>query len=408
MMKENGATAIKGGLIITPFQRIENGVILIERGEIKAVGEERRVEIPSEARVIDARGKTVVPGFIDIHGHGGGGNDTLDGTYEAINNIAEFKAENGTTGFLPTTVTAPQDKLLNSARAVREAIEKGTGGAEALGIHLEGPYLNVEKKGAQNEKYIRKPSLEELDEIIEASDGSVKIVTLAPEVEGSIEFIKGVCQRGIVASAGHTNATYEEVVSAVKAGLSHICHTYSAMREFHHREPGVVGAVLSRDELTAELIADGLHVHPAAIELLIKCKGVDKVILVTDAVVGAGIPEGEYELGGKTIIIKKERHEYVLIGRRIVIEAGLSRFPDGTIAGSVLTMNTAVRNVANFVGLPLQDAVKMATVNPARRIGVYERKGSLEAGKDADVAVVDDKLNVYMTMVKGRIVYEKR
>jgi len=407
-MKENGLNAIRSGLIITPFRRIENGIILIEKGEIKAVGEERRIEIPSEARVIDARGKTVVPGFIDIHGHGGGGNDTLDGTYEAIKNIAKFKAKNGTTGFLPTTVTAPQDKLLNSVRAVRDAIERGTGGAEVLGIHLEGPYLNVEKKGAQNEQYVRKPSLEELDEIIGASGGSVKIVTLAPEIEGSIEFIKGVCQRGIVASAGHTDATYEEVVSAVKAGLNHVCHTYNAMRGLHQREPGTLGAALTIEGLTNEIVSDGIHVHPAAMELLIKCKGVDKVILVTDAVVGAGMSEGEYELGGKTIIIKKERHEYELIGRRIVIEDGLSRFPDGTIAGSVLTMNSAVRNIANFVGLPLQDAVRMATVNPARRIGVYGRKGSLEAGKDADIAVVDDKLNVYMTMVKGSVVYEKR
>jgi len=243
--------------------------------------------------------------------------------------------------------------------------------------------------GGQPPKYIRKPDSEELGRLVEASNNNIKIITLAPEVEGGLELIRRVVQQGVVASIGHSDATYDEALRAVEAGVSHACHTYNAMRGFHHREPGTLGLVLTTDKLTAELIADGIHVHPAAMRILVKCKGTDRIILVTDAIVGTGT-QGKYKLGGRDIIVTEKS----------------SKFLDGSIAGSVLTMDSAVKNMVELAGVSLRDAIKMATVNPARRIGVYDRKGSLEIGKDADITIVDEQLNVYMTMVRGRVVYE--
>ena len=382
--------AIKNGRIATPIDIVSDGVILVKNSKIEAVGEKDKVTIPSDALAIDARGRIVTPGFIDVHVHGGGGSDVMDGSYDALNEMSTFEARHGTTGFLPTPYTDSQERLLASVKAIETAMKRGTSGGEILGIHLEGPYINIERKGGQPPEYIRKPDLEELRLLLEASNNNVKMITLAPEVNGGSEFVRRIIQYGVVASIGHSNATYDEALRAVDAGVSHACHAYNAMREFHHREPGVVGAVLSCDELTAELIADGIHVHPAAMKILVKCKGTDRIILVTDAVVGTGM-EGRYKLGGRDVVITKKD----------------SRFLDGALAGSVLTMDSAVRNIMGLVGASLQDAVKMATVNPARRIGVYDRKGSLEAGKDADITIVDDQINVYMTMVMGKIVYER-
>jgi len=382
--------AIKNGRIATPIDIVSDGVILVKNSKIEAVGEKDKVTIPSDALAIDARGRIVTPGFIDVHVHGGGGSDVMDGSYDALNEMSTFEARHGTTGFLPTPFTDSPERLLASVKAIETAMKRGTSGGEVLGIHLEGPYINIERKGGQPPEYIRKPDLEELRLLLEASNNNVKMITLAPEVNGGSEFVRRIIQYGVVASIGHSNATYDEALRAVDAGVSHACHAYNAMREFHHREPGVVGAVLSCDELTAELIADGIHVHPAAMKILVKCKGTDRIILVTDAVVGTGM-EGRYKLGGRDVVITKKD----------------SRFLDGALAGSVLTMDSAVRNIMGLVGASLQDAVKMATVNPARRIGVYDRKGSLEAGKDADITIVDDQINVYMTMVMGKIVYER-
>jgi len=386
----NNIVAIKNGRIVTPRDMIENGVILVKNAKIKAVGEKDKVGVPSNALVIDASGRAVTPGFIDIHIHGSGGSDTMEASYDSLNNMSIFEARHGTTGFLPTTITASQEDLLVSVRAIKTAMEKGTSGGEILGVHLEGPYINIERKGGQPPEYIRKPDLEELGHLIRESNNSIKIVTLAPEVEGGLELVRRVVQKGIVASIGHSDSTYEEALRAVEAGISHACHTYNAMKGFHHREPGALGAVLTTDKITAELVADGIHAHPAAMRILVKCKGTDRIILVTDAIVGTGM-RGRYKVGGRDIIVTMKS----------------SRFLDGSIAGSVLTMDSAVKNMMELVGISLRDAVKMATVNPARRIGVYNRKGSLEVGKDADITIVDDRLNVHMTMVMGRIVYKR-
>jgi len=383
-------TVIKNGTVITPFRTIKNGVVIFENRKITAVGRESDVKIPKGAIAIDASGKIVAPGFIDIHIHGGGGRDIMEGSYEAINEIAKFVASHGTTAFLPTTVSASRDDLLNAVRAVKKAIERGTEGAEVLGIHLEGPYINPEKCGAHDAEYVRPPSPDEIKELLEAANRTIKIVTFAPEVKGSKELVKELGKLGIVASIGHSNATYREAMDAINLGVTHAAHTFNEMRSFHHREPGVLGAVLVRDKLTAELISDNIHVHPVAMKLLVRTKGTDKVVLVTDAIQAAGMPDGKYKLGKQSVIVEK----------------GVCRLESGELAGSTLTMDEAVRNAMKLVGIPLRTAIKMATINPAVVVSVDKNKGSLEPGKDADIVIIDDEVNVYVTIVKGKVVYK--
>jgi len=383
-------SVIRNGTIITPYKTMKNGVVIFESEKIVAVGRESDVKMPKSARIIDASDKIVAPGFIDLHIHGGKGRDIMDASYEAINEIAKFVASHGTTSFVPTTISAPGPDLLRAMEAVKTAMEKGTDGAEVLGAHLEGPYISLEKHGAHDTNYIRHPSLEEFGEIWETCNHAVRIVTLAPEIEGSRLFIQKLRELGIVVSIGHSNATYIQAIDAIKQGVRHATHVFGRMSGFNHREPGVVGAVLTHDELTAELICDSIHVHPAAMDLLTRAKGSKKVVLVTDAIRAAGMPDGKYALGKQYIIVKD----------------GVSRLESGDLAGSTLTMDRAVRNVMKLVGLPLQTAVEMATINPAVAIGVNGNKGSLELGKDADIVIIDDELNVYMTIVKGNIVYK--
>ncbi|TET20476.1 N-acetylglucosamine-6-phosphate deacetylase [Candidatus Bathyarchaeota archaeon] len=384
-------SVIKNGTVITPSKMIKNGVVVFKDERIITVGQEKDVETPKEAKVIDASGGIVAPGFIDIHIHGGKGTDVMDASYKAINKLARFKASHGTTAFLATTISAAHNDLLNAAKTVKVSIKKGTDGAEVLGIHLEGPYINPKKCGGQDSKYIRPPSTDEFREILKASNYAVRLVTLAPEVEGAKKLIVELRNFGITASIGHSNATYSEVVDAIKHGISHAAHTFNRMRGFDHREPGVVGTVLIHDELTAELICDYVHVHPAAMKLLTKVKGSSGVVLVTDAIRAAGMPDGKYKLGKRNVIVKN----------------GVSRLESGGLAGSTLTMNKAVRNMVNLVGASLQEAVSMATINPAKVVGVDNRKGSLEQGKDADFVILDRELNVCSTIVRGKMVHRK-
>ena len=385
------ASVIKNGMVITPSKTIEKGVVVFEDGKITAVGQPNRAKVPRNAKLIDASGKIVAPGFIDIHVHGGKGRDVMDASYEAVKDMAKFVVSHGTTSFVPTTISAPRSELLRTVGAVKTAMEKGTDGAEVLGAHLEGPYINLEKRGAHDANYVRLPSMDEIEEIWEASNSAVKIVTLAPELEGSKTLIQKLKELGIVASIGHSNATYIQTVDAMKRGVRHATHMFNRMRGFDPREPGVVGAVLVHDKLTASLICDGIHVHPAAMNLLTRVKGPERVVLVTDAIRAAGMPDGEYALGKQRIIVKD----------------GVSRLESGDFAGSTLTMDRAVRNIMRLVETPLQRAVKMATINPAAVVNVDENKGSLESGKDADIVIIDDEINVYLTIVKGKILYRR-
>jgi len=380
---------IENGMVITPSKTIEKGVVVFEDGKITALGQKNRVRVPKSAKVMDASGKIVAPGFVDIHVHGGKRRDIMDASYEAVKEIAKFLVSHGTTSFVPTTISAPRPDLLRAVRAVKTAMEKGTDGAEVLGAHLEGPYISLEKRGAHDVNYVRLPSIDEFEELWESSNRAVKVVTLAPELEGSKVLIQKLRELGIVASIGHSNATYIQAVDAIKHGVRHATHMFNRMSGFDPREPGVVGAVLVHDELTAELICDGIHVHPAAMNLLTRVKGPERVVLVTDAIRAAGMPDGEYALGKQRLIVKD----------------GVSRLESGDFAGSTLTMDRAVKNIMKLIGTPLQTAVKMATINPAAVVNVDENKGSLEPGKDADIVIIDDEINVYLTIVKGKILY---
>jgi len=394
MINKNKRIIIINGTIITPFHLISGKGIIVEEGKIIEMvnKEELSTATLTGAEVIEGKDKYIAPGYIDIHVHGGGGSDVMDGDYEAINQIAITHSHFGTTSFLPTTMTMSKDKIIRSLRSICEAVKKGTAGAEILGIHMEGPYINPEKKGAQREEDIKKISLGEFLEFNQASGNLIRLVTIAPEMPGAIGLIKYLYKQGIIASAGHTNATYAQVQAGIQAGLSHVTHTFNAMRELHHREPGVVGAALTSPELTVEVIADGIHIHPIVLKILTKIKEGEKIVLMTDAMRAAGLKEGTYDLGGQEVIVTK----------------GQARLKDGTLAGSVLTMDKAVKNMASKVGVPLPKAIQMASFNPARSIGIDDKKGSLEPGKDADIVILNKNLETELTIVAGKIVYRRK
>ena len=324
-----------------------------------------------------------------MHVHGGGGFDIMDGKYEAIKQVAAAHSRFGTTAFLPTTMTMRKDKIIESLKSVKEAIVKGTGAAEILGVHLEGPYINSERKGAQKKEDIKNPSIEEFLEFNLASGNLIRLLTIAPEIPGAIELIHWLSEHKIIASVGHSNATYEQVQESIRAGLNHVTHTFNAMSGLNHHEPGVVGAALSSPELIVEMIADGVHLHPAVMKILTRVKGAEKIVLITDAIRATSMPEGTYDLGGQDVIVTN----------------GQARLKNGTLAGSILTMDKAVRNMISMAGVSLKEAVQMATINPAKCLGIEGRKGSLAAGKDADIVILDKKLKVKLTMVKGKIVH---
>lgn len=387
-------TVIRGGRVLTPDAEISDGVVIIDGGRIAYVG--AAVDSPliasSDEIEIDANGGIVCPGFIDMHVHGGGGADTMDGTDEALRVMARTHAKYGTTALLPTTVTAPHDTLLEVAAAVRRAVGTDTGGAQVLGLHLEGPYINPKRAGAHNPDHMRLPTRHELEQLYEAAGSSWRVVTMAPEVLGAHAATRWLVERGVRVAIGHTDATYEQAMAAVSAGARHATHLFNAMRGWHHREPGCIGAILDRDDVAAELIADGLHVHPAAIRVVLRCKGPERAVLVTDCMRARDMPDGEYRLGDVMVTVRD----------------GQARLQDGlTLAGSLLTMADGVRLLVQQVGVSLADAVRMAASSPARALGVDHVKGTLEAGKDADVVVFDQDLTVRATIVAGRVVYSR-
>lgn len=394
MINKNKRIIIINGTIITPFHLVSGKAIIVEKGRIKEIvnKEELCTTALTGAEVIKGKDKYIVPGYIDIHVHGGGGSDVMDGNYEAINQIAIAHSHFGTTSFLPTTMTMSKDKIIRSLRSICKAVKKGTEGAEILGIHMEGPYINPEKKGAQKEDDIKKISIEGFLEFNQASGNLIRLVTIAPEMPGAIGLIKYLYKQGIIASVGHTNATYVQTQAGIQAGLSHVTHTFNAMRELHHREPGVVGAALTSPELTVEVIADGIHIHPVVLKILTKIKKGEEIVLITDAMRAAGLKEGTYDLGGQEVIVAK----------------GQARLKDGTLASSVLTMDKAVKNMVNKVGIQLPKAIQMASFNPARSIGIDDKKGSLEPGKDADIVILNKNLETELTIVAGKIVYRRK
>lgn len=365
------------------------GWLLTDGRSIKQMGPGERPDIPADAetQVIDAQGATLAPGFIDLHVHGAVGYEVMDADAQGLRAMARFYARHGVTSFLATTWTATGSAIMQALEVVDECMGPMPDGATVLGAHIEGPYLNVSKCGAQDPALIRPAEPDEALPILET--GIVRLLALAPEIPGNGWLIDACVERGITVSAAHTAATYDDMVAAVSRGLRQTTHTYNAMTPLGHREPGVVGAALTLPELSCELIADNIHVHPAAMDVLVRARGVDHVILISDAIRGAGMPEGEYQIDT----------------RRVFVRDGAVRLPDGTLAGSILTLDRALRNILTATGLPLEKAWPMSSLNAARAIGVSASKGSLEVGKDADLVLLDPELAVRLTIAEGRVVY---
>ncbi len=379
---------ITGGKIITPFEVIEEGFIAVKRGIITDLGTRGKMpEISAGVEEFDARGYYVIPGMIDIHTHGARGHDVMDGTAEALREITRHKLGRGTTSWVGTTVTSSGEQILKAENALKNYLEGNPEESVLLGLHLEGPFISREKKGAQNEEFIRNPSLEEYREWKEHLGSYFKILTLAPEMEGALEIIKEAAEDAILVAAGHTNATYSETKKAMTAGLTHAAHFFNGMRSLHHREPGVIGAFLENPETTLELILDGAHLHPAIVRLVWKAAGPERIVLITDSMRAAGMPDGKYDLGGQ----------------EVTISDGIARLKDGTLAGSSLDIDRALRMMLEMVGEDLKTVLPAATINPARCLGVEGERGSLEPGKRADIVLLDGDLKPCKTITGGTV-----
>ncbi len=378
-------TYITNGRIVLPEAVIEGKVLAFDAESGKIVGVVDAA--PAGADVIDANGGIVAPGLVDIHIHGYLGEDTCDAKPDGIKKMAYGVAENGVTAFLPTTMTVAKAEIEAALDAVRSLKEesKSWDGAEIIGVHAEGPFINPSKKGAQAEENILTPDAD----FILANADIITSVTMAPEMDKDHACIKKLAADGrVLVSMGHTDATFAEAMSAAKDGVNHATHLFNAMSALAHRNPGVVGAALASENVSVEVIADTFHINPGLYSIVAKVKG-DKMVLITDCTRAGGMPDGEYDLGGQPIFLKG-------------IEC---RLADGTIAGSVLKLNHAVRNVLAHTDLALNEVFKMASLNPATAIRVSDRIGSLEAGKDADIIIVDDEINVKRTIKKGRTIY---
>jgi len=388
---------IFNGQIITSSGIIPEGMVVIEGRTIIEV-KEGNVSVKG-ATEIDAKGKYISPGFIDIHLHGGGGCDFMDADVESFLKIAETHARYGTTSMMPTTLASERDELVKTLKTYEEADQQNSKGAQFIGMHIEGPYFSYNQRGAQDPAYLRDPDPKEYEDLL-ALSGAIKRWSAAPELKGAMEFGRYLVSKGVVPSIAHTDAIYEEVEEAFKNGYSLITHLYSAMsgvtRRNAFRYAGVIESAYIIDEMNVEIIADGIHLPAPLLKLIYKIKGPDRIALVTDAMRAAGMPPGESILGS----LKK--------GQKVIVEDGVAKLTDRTaFAGSVATADRLVRNMINLAGVSLFNAVKMITATPAAIMGISDRKGSLTVGKDADLVIFDDQINIEMTIVQGKIVYSK-
>lgn len=376
----------KNTFILTEEGIIKTNII-IKDGIINYIGDK---EIDGLITLPDDQ--ILVPGFIDEHMHGINGYDVMDGSVETLRKIAEEVAKEGVTSFLATTSTASIQKTINTLHAVKAFKEiDNSCYAEIIGAHLEGPFLSKTYQGAQLGEYIINPSISLMKEFIIESDNNVKLVTLAPEEENGLDLIKYLKEHNIIASVGHSNATFNIIEQSIKKGLTTVTHTYNAQKPIHHREVGVVGAAMLFDELYTELICDGIHVSSPAVKLLCKNKPLDKIVLITDSLPEKGLKDGVYLDNDQEIYVKNNE----------------LRLKDGTLAGSSLTMNQAIKNIINFTGVSLTNAISFATSNPAKNLNIFDKVGSIKVGKLANFAVIDKELNVYQTIRCGNIIYKK-
>ena len=335
----------------------------------------------------------LIPGMIDLHMHGAMGADVMDATPDALAIISKTLAKEGVTAFLGATMTLDTKAIEKALTNVAEYITNQTKniiGAEMLGVHLEGPFISSQKIGAQNPKFVHTPDLKLIKRWQKLSNNLIKIVTLAPEEPQALKLIKYLVEEKIIAAIGHSDATYEQSQAAIEAGCDYATHIFNAMRPLHHRDPGVVAALLADDNVSVEIIADGIHLAPGTIELILKAKGLEKIVLVTDAMRAKGMKDGKYDLGGQEVTVKG--HE--------------ARLEDGVLAGSVLTMDCAIHNFMQFTHCDLPEIIKLTAINPAKKLGIFDKKGSIAVGKDADFVVLDENYQVRMTVCRGQIVYQ--
>lgn len=395
MTLNNKSTLIKHGDIYLENGIISDGYILLSEGKIAEIGSVKDLQLNTDHMEVISleKGAKVIPGFIDVHIHGVAGADTMDATPEALQTMASHLPKEGTTGFLATTMTQSHENIVQALQNAANYIDQFNDGAEAevLGIHLEGPFINPIKKGAQPEEHIIDPSIQVFKEWQEQANSHIKLVTVAPEMSNGLEFIEYLSQNGVTASIGHTNATYDQVKDAVHSGATQVTHLFNGMRGLHHREPGTVGAALMFDELKVELISDGIHICPEMVQFAINAKGTDGALLITDAMRAKCLKDGRYELGGQPVNVAN----------------GQATLEDGTLAGSILKMIDSVRNMLTFTDLELSDIIKLASENPAKQAHVFDRKGSLAVGKDADVVILNDALEIDMTICRGKIAHKK-
>ncbi|MGM0411303.1 MAG: N-acetylglucosamine-6-phosphate deacetylase [Bacillota bacterium] len=369
---------IKNVNIITPTKIINNASVLFDE-KIKKIFKSSDYD-ENNYEVTDGNGGYLSPGFIDVHVHGAMGKDTMDASHEALNTISETIVKSGVTSFLPTTMTMERKKVRNALKNIKETIDKGLNGAQIIGTNVEGPFLNTEKKGAQDPKNIIEPDLKLLD----GYEPIIKLITIAPEKNVAKEFIKEMRKHGIKVSIGHSIATYEETKDAYNWGLSHVTHLFNGMVGLHHRRPGIIGAALTTD-MTVELIADLIHLNPVILDMVSKIKDSDKIILVTDSMRANGLEDGTYSLGGQKVILKD----------------GEARIETGSLAGSTLTLDRAVKNMYNSTDLDLYTVFKMVTINPARLLDIDHYKGLIKENYDSDLTLLDHNLEVKQVYIKG-------
>lgn len=378
---------IKNGMVFYNNKNFEKKDIFIKGSKIVRIGN----DIPEKGcEVIDANGCWVLPGFIDIHTHGGLGCDIMNLKNRDLDRLSCFFASKGVTAFLPTVMTASLEDMMAAVSNINLTIKNKTTGAKIIGINLEGPFISTKYRGAHPKEYIIPPSVSLLERLIHESGGNIKMVTVAPEAENALSFINYFKERGIVFCAGHTGADYKTAWEAFEKGFGHVTHLFNAMAGIHHRSPGLAVAALEKENVTVELICDGVHIDPAMIKMVLKCKSLDNVVLITDSILAAGIENGKYRFAGK----------------EVHIENGVAKHENGVIAGSTVTMIDIFKNMVERWGVPIEDCIKMTSANASKVAGIFHKKGSISCEKDADIIIMDKKLNLLATIAEGNMVYK--
>lgn len=383
--------AVYGGDLFTPFETIPDGAVFARDGVIERVGTRAQVMAEPADVEVDAEGRLICPGFVDLQVNGGGGALlTAQPGPETLERMAQAHVRFGTTSMLPTVVTSDETRMADALGAVKRATLRPPAGARMLGSHLEGPFINLTRRGAHPEAFIQPPRRDLFERLLAAADGSLRLLTMAPELPGALDLIAAAREVSVVAAIGHTDATYEEAERAIEAGASVATHVFNAMRGLGHRQPGVVGALLQDDRALVTMIADGVHVHPAALSLVVRAKGVERAALITDAMPPVGADLSSFTIGG----------------REVSVRSGACYLEDGTLAGSALSMNEAVRTMRDLVGVPLRECVQMATATPARALGLGDEVGALKPGARADITMCNQDLSVWKVFVGGELAYD--